>query len=144
MCLFSHNEESIQIFIEQSKAEQDKVRAVLIEGILERSKIMDKQQYVKLNQAMLIRLLDYLHAYKQKEELDNKIRYLYDTISQHLENTLNFIEDFFSNHFDRNEKVPLSYLAISLQELYKQLEFFKQAAQNYKPTIDVISKYPYQ
>lgn len=92
--LFSHNEESLQIFIEQSQAEQDNVRTALIEGMLERVEIRDKQQYVKINQVMVIRLLDKLDGYKQTVGLDNKTLYLYDVISKHLENILIFIEDF--------------------------------------------------
>ena len=137
--LFSDKNETIQIFIEQSNEEQEKVRNILIEGILERPKIVDKQQYVKLNQAMLIRLLDKLYSYKQKEGLDNKILYLYDTVVQHLENTLNFIEDFFSNYFDRNENVPASYLAICLKELCKQLQVVKKIVQPFPPFIHSLS-----
>ena len=70
--LISHMDESIQIFIEQSKEEQDKVRTLFLEGILERPKIKDKQQYVKINQALLIRLLDKLYSYRQREDLNDK------------------------------------------------------------------------
>ncbi len=136
--LFSHKDESIALFIEQSTEQQEKVRNRLIEGVLERSKIKDKQHYVKLNQAMLIRLLDKLYSYQQYKNLNSKIAYLYETISRHLENTLDFIEDFFSNYFDRNEKVPAGYLAISLKELCKQIDIMKTTVVPFAPAIHAV------
>lgn len=124
--LVSFTDEAINIFIYQSETEREKVRNELIEGIVDRPKIRDKQQYVQVNQAMLIRLLDKLFSYKQAEGLSEKMLNLYTAISRHLENTLNFIEDFFSNYFDRNEKVPVAYLTVSLEELCRQLQVLQQ------------------
>ena len=104
--LFS--DECIQILIEQSEKEQEQVRNAMIEWLVDNPKIRDKQQFVQFNQAVLIRLLDKLYSYKQ-QKLAERIIDLYDAISRHLENTLNFIEDFFANYFDRNEKVPAAY-----------------------------------
>ena len=70
---------------------------------------------------MLIRLLDKLYAYKQIPGVCNQILYLYDIIGKHLQNILDFIEDFFSNYFNRNEKLPASYRKVSTLELKKQL-----------------------
>lgn len=136
---FLHNDESVQIFIEQSRAEQGNSRTVLIEGILERVEIRDKQQYVKINQVMLIRLSDKLDRYKQTKGVDTKTLYLYDVIGKHLENTLHFLEDFFSNYFDRNERVPACYLSSSIKDLRKQLEIFKKIIHQYKNSVPAIA-----
>lgn len=133
--LFSHNEESIKIFADQSREELERVRTLLIESVLDRSKIKDKQHYVKLNQGMLIRLLDKLYAYRQKQGINDKVLHLYDVIIKHLESTLDFIEDFFSNYFDRNEKVPIGYLTVSIGELSKQLEILKKKALASDPSV---------
>jgi len=125
--LFSCTDESIQNRITQSKEEQDKVRTLFLEGILERPKVKDRQQYVKLNQVILIRLLDQLFSYRQSENLNDKIIYLYDIISSHLENSLNFIEDFFGNYCNRDEKVPITYFINSAKELGRQVELLKKA-----------------
>jgi hypothetical protein len=117
--------ETIESFIAQSKLERENLRNQLIEGVIDRQKIMDKQQYVQVIQAMLIRLLDKLHSYKQHKGLENNLLCLYNTISQHLEDVLNFVEDLFGNYFDRNEKVPAPYLLISIEELCRQLEQLK-------------------
>lgn len=118
---------SIQMIIYQSEIEREKVRTFLIEGIIDKPKIKDKQQFVQLNQAMLIRLLDKIYSYKQNPIVDNKAISLYNTLSHHLESTLNFIEDFFSNFFDRNERVPAGYLMITSEELCKQLEYIQNS-----------------
>ena len=124
--IFSLSKESICDLIRQSEAEEEAARANLIEGILDMPKIADKHQYVQVNQAILIRLLDKLYSYKQNPNVTESVLCIYKTVSLHLENTLNFIEDFFSNYFDRNERVPATYLLISIEELCKQLEQLKQ------------------
>lgn len=118
----SITDETIKSFIAQSESERENVKNLLIEGVIDRQKIMDKQQFVQVIQAMLIRLLNKLHTYKQVKQLDNKLQHLFNTISEHLEEVLNFIEDFFSSYFDRNEKVPAPYLLISISELCRQLQ----------------------
>ncbi|MGI8583222.1 MAG: hypothetical protein ACR2KX_13550 [Chitinophagaceae bacterium] len=127
--LLSLPEESLQSLIKQSKYEEDRVRTLFLEGILERPKVKYKQQYVKLSQAVLIGMLDKLYEYRQKKNLNNKILQLYDTVSYHVENMLNFIEDFFGNYFDLNEKAPTAYLIVSIKELCRQLELLKKAVQ---------------
>ena len=125
--LSSLNDEVVRGFIFQSEAEKEKAKSLLINGIINRPKIRDKQQYVQVNQALLIRLLDKLYTYKQFPELDDKILRLYNTISGHLEAILNFIEDFFSNYFDRNERAPMPYFSASIDELCRKLELLKGA-----------------
>jgi hypothetical protein len=122
----SISDETIESFIAQSELERVNVRNLLIEGVIDRQKIMDKQQYVQIIQAMLIRLLDKLHTYKQLKGLSDKLICLYITVSQHVEDVLNFIEDFFGNYFDRNEKVPAPYLLVSIEELCEQLQHLQE------------------
>lgn len=120
----SFSDEYIQSLIEQSNKEQEQVRNAMMEWLIDNPKTRDKQQFVKLNQAVLIRLLDKLYSYK-REESNEQITNLYESVSRHLENALNFIEDFFGNYFDRNERVPAGYLKISLEELGDKLERLK-------------------
>lgn len=123
--LISLSDEVIQTLITESKSAQDKASLFLMKDIFEISKNMDKQQYVQVNHAMLIRLLNRLHSYKQTKGLSDKILNLYNIISGHLETALDFIEDFFSNYIDRNEKVPAGYLTLSIEELARQLEVLR-------------------
>lgn len=128
--LNSFSDTDIQTLISQSENERKIVRNLLMEEIIESPKIFDKQQYVQLNQMMLTRMLDKLYSYMNQKSLNKKILHLYNSIKGHLEDTLNFIEDFFSNYFDRNEKVPDSYLAFSLEEIWKQLHKLKDLNKN--------------
>ncbi len=95
--LKSISDQTLESFVAESELEKENVRNVLIEGVIDRQKIMDKQQYVQIIQAMLIRMLDKLHLYKQTQGLDNKLFRLYDTLTLHIEEVLHFIEDFFGN-----------------------------------------------
>jgi hypothetical protein len=117
--------EYVQTLIEQSGKEQERVRDCMIEWLVDNPKIRDKQQFVQLNQAILVRLLDKLHSYKNETAKAETIT-LYEAIGAHVGNILNFIEDFFGNYFDRNEKVPATYLNISLQEVCKKLERLRE------------------
>jgi hypothetical protein len=132
-------DDSIQNLIEESDKEKEKVRTCFLEGILERPKVKDKQLYIKLNQSMLIRLLDKLFAYRKNGNLDERIIKLYESVSQNLETILDFIEDFFGNYFDKNEKVPMSYLTISIDELYKQVDLVRKAVEQRHPYIHAIA-----
>jgi len=118
--------EHLPFLIYKSEAEWEKTKALLIESVISRPKIKDKQQYIQLHHAMLIRLLNKLYAYSQNEDVSDTIRDLYSKISQHLENALSFIEDYFSSYLDRNEKVPTIYLVLSIAELTRQLNALQQ------------------
>ncbi|HEY5461665.1 MAG TPA: hypothetical protein VIJ95_00275 [Hanamia sp.] len=133
-------DESIENFIKQSEEEQDKVRTSFLEGMLKRSKLKDKQQWVRITQAMLIRLIDKLYSYTQSKEIDHKIFDLYKILIGHLEDTLNFIKDFFGIYFDYDERVPVTYLIISLKELSCQVKLLQKIVQHYKPYIQALAE----
>src|SRR4051812_3854129 len=67
--LLLFTEADYERFIKDSVREQEKVKSLLIEGVIDREKIRDKEQFVRINQALLIRLLNKLHAYNQTENL---------------------------------------------------------------------------
>ena len=117
--------EAVQLVINESEDDQQTIRSMLIEDLIEKPNVMDKEQYIKVNQALLVRILDKLFAYSQTRPLNENILLLYNTISQHLQSTLDFIEDFFSNYFDRNEKVPEPYISIAKENIKKQVKHLK-------------------
>lgn len=133
-------DESIEIFIKQSEEEQDKVRTSFLEGMLKRSKLKDKQQWVRITQAMLTRLINQLDSYTQSKEVDHKIFHLYKILIAHLENTLNFIKDFFGNYIDYDERVPVTYLIFSLKESSTQVKLLQKMVQHYKPYIQALAE----
>ncbi len=114
-------EVAIESILKESEEERANIRIILTKVLVDSPKTTDKQTYVHLNQAMLIHLLDKLYSYGQIPGVCPKILSLYDIIGQHLQNTLDFIENFFGNYFDRNEKIPASFRKISTEMLKKQL-----------------------
>ncbi|MEO6707596.1 MAG: hypothetical protein ABIN04_17285, partial [Ginsengibacter sp.] len=119
------DEEAVQLVINESEEDQQTIRSMLIEDLIEKPNVMDKEQYVKVNQTLLIRILDNLFAYSQIKPLNENSLLLYNTISQHLQSTLDFVEDFFNNYFDHNEKVPDPYLNIAKENIKKQVKQLK-------------------
>lgn len=109
-------EENIYSLIAESAAEQEAVRNLLIEALITEPAIKDKQQYVQLNQSLLIHLLNKLYSYRQQQGISERICYLYNMIGQHLQHTLNYIEDIFGHYFNRNEKVPAFYLIENIED----------------------------
>lgn len=119
------NKEAICELIGQSAAEAERVKADLIKEMVNKSEIGDKHQYIQLNQAILIHLLDKLHFYTQCPEIENETLCLYKEVNHHLKSTLDFIEKFFNKYFDYNERVPAAYLLASINDVARQLEVMK-------------------
>lgn len=116
--------------LEQSSEENEKVRFRIIKDILERTKIKDKEQYIKVTQVMLVELLDKLYSYKQVNELREEVLDLYDIISRQMQDILGFIRNTFNNYFDRNGKVPFEYLDKSLNEIKKKIKLISEKTQS--------------
>jgi hypothetical protein len=114
--------EEIDDLIDKSENEQESVKNRLMEGVIERLKGTDKEDYVHINQAMLIRQLDKLHTFQHSKNWSQKVNFFYESVIRHVQNTLDFIEDLFSDYFDRNKKVPIAYLHSSLDELCLKLK----------------------
>ena len=117
--------EAVQLIINESENDQQTIRAMFIEDLTGKNNIINKELYVKFNQGFLIRILDNLFSYRKVITTSENVAQLYNSISQHLQATLDFIENFFGNYFDRNEKVPEPYFTIAKEDLRKQLKRFK-------------------
>jgi hypothetical protein len=117
--------EAVQLIINESENDQQTIRAMFIEDLTGKNNIINKELYVKLNQGFLIRILDTLFSYRKAIITSENVAQLYNCISHHLQGTLDFIENFFGNYFDRNEKVPEPYFTIAKEDLRKQLKRFK-------------------
>jgi len=137
--LSSFTDETIQILKLQSGVEQEKVQKSFITGMLRRTKLKDKKQWIQFNQVMLTSLIDKINDYYQSKEDQSGLLGLYHAIHSHLENTLNFLKDFFRNYFDYNEKLPSCWLTISLQELSIQMDLLQETVQPYKPYIHALA-----
>ena len=119
--------EVMQLIINESENDHQTIRAMFIEDLTGKNNVSNKELYVKLNQGFLVRILDTVFSYSKATPANENIAGLYYAISQHLQGTLDFIENFFGNYFDRNEKVPEPYFTIAKEDLKKQLKRLKTA-----------------
>jgi len=115
------SEVEIAAIIHDSAGEVENVRDLLVDYLVNNPSISDKQQFVKVNQALLIRLLDKLYSCKSYN-VPEKVFNLYKELGNHLQASLDFIEDFFGNYFDKNEKVPVAYLEITKAQISRRLQ----------------------
>lgn len=119
---FSDNENWQQTFIQESATEMEKLRTLLVKDFVDGAEQKKMEFLVQFNQGILIRLLDKLHQYRNSQAVSDKAILLYESISSHVRFILDFIEDYFTKYFDRNEKVPTSYLIPSKEEILHQLK----------------------
>lgn len=119
---FSNSKDWQQAFIQQSDSEKEKLRTLLIKDFVSDARQKKMEFLVQFNQGILIRLLDKLHQYRNSPAVSDKAILLYESISIHVRFILDFMEDYFTKYFDRNEKVPTSYLIPSKVEILRQLE----------------------
>jgi hypothetical protein len=114
-------EEFMNEILERTMEQNEQVKYRIIEDLLERTKIKDKRQYIKVTQVMLVHFLDKLYSYGQQKRLKPEVKKLYETLTGYLENTLAFIRNIFGNYFDFNAKASLVYRKKSLTEVKKQI-----------------------
>jgi hypothetical protein len=89
--------------------EKEQLKYRIIEDVLERTKIKDKRQYIKITQVMIVHFLDKLCIYRSQKSLRPEVKKLYDTLAGNLESILGFIKNIFSNYFDFNVKASGDY-----------------------------------
>lgn len=110
---FLVTEDSLQVFIEQSEAEKEKLRIRLMQDFYARAEQKKMKFDIQFNQTILIKLLDRLYNYNKTPGLNSPVTNLYETIANHVSFILDFIEEYFGKYFDRTENVPAPYLEIS-------------------------------
>ena len=115
-------EEFIKEILKRTAEENEQVKYRIIEDVLERTKIKDKKQYIKVTQVMIVHLLDKLYTYRQQKNLKPEVKKIYETVTGHLQNTLGFIQNIFSNYFDFNVKASLDYRKKSFCEMRMQID----------------------
>lgn len=131
---FSNDKNWQQNFIQESATEMEKLRTLLVKDFVDGAKQKKMEFLVQFNQGILIRLLDKLHQYRNVPGVPAKAILLYESISRHVYYILDFIEDYFTKYFDRNEKVPNSYLIPSKEEILHQLKQLQQLFTKNKST----------
>ncbi len=88
---------------------------VLMNEFISTSLIFDKEQYIRLVQALLINLSDCL--YLEKDE--------FSSVCSQIENTLQFIQDFFYHQFDADSRLTKFYFHQFCGSSKLKLEYWK-------------------
>lgn len=122
----SLSEELAESILSQSKEEQNNVRQMIVEDILERTKLKDKKEYIRLIQLLLVTMMDKVFCHQHECAYPSRVQLLFEKIQEHLEKTLNFIGEFFAGYFDFNQRVPRLVLSKCLQEFEVQIAQLKK------------------
>lgn len=115
-------EQFLNEILEKTLAENEEVKYRIIKDVLERTKIKDKEQYIKVTQVMIVHFLDKIYFYRQQKNLTPEVIKVYETLTRHLQNTLGFIRNIFGNYFDFNAKASLDYRKRCLTELSREID----------------------
>jgi hypothetical protein len=130
-------EKIINEILERALEENEQVKYRVIEDVLERTKIKDKKQYIKVTQCMIVHFLDKLYLYRQQQNLRPEVNKLYEILASHLQNTLAFIQNIFGNYFDFNAKASMDYRKKSLAELAIKIDKMKIINSSSMPCLEL-------
>lgn len=122
----------------------ENIQRLILDEMIGRSGAKDKEQFIRMVQIMVTRLLDSVSiatesnpGAKYNENLLNFTHVLLTVI--------HFIKDFFGNYFDYNEKIPAALFNIYKKEIVKLNERFTgnfiQLLDVSKSLIDLLTKH---
>lgn len=112
--------------VKESAEEKENLRRTLTKNAFSFRKEKEMELYVQMHQAVLVRLLDKLDAYRQETRKQKKLDTFYIAICNHLLSILNFIEHYFTKYFNQYEKVPSLYLESSLTLIEQSIVTVKE------------------
>lgn len=119
-------EEQLQAVIARITEEKERVQAFLKSQVFCLAKESRIALFVHQYHAALIMLLDQAINYRKAQKPDNTVlQQLYDTIISSIDELLSFIEVRFSTYMSLDERVPVTYLSVTKQELKNRVEALK-------------------
>lgn len=101
----------------------ENIQRLILDEMIGRSGTRDKEQFIRMVQIMVTRLLDSLSSATENNPLLPEKESLQGFI-QALLRTIHFIREFFGNYFDKNEKIPAFLSDIYRNELKRLGEKF--------------------
>lgn len=116
--------------LREALEETDKIKAQLVQEVFAFTKEKEIEVFIKNYQLGCTHLLDRLYQQEQQLNTPNKTAVqFYNGFYQPILSLLSFIEERFSKYFDRFEKVPDVYLALTKVELRQQQQALRKALQ---------------
>jgi hypothetical protein len=107
--------------LKESEKEKEAVRSHLMNEAFSRKNEKELELFIERYQTFIGRLLDNIHKNLKTEGITYEIKKLYEGVSEHLEEVMSFIENYFSKYFNLDQKVPDAYLLASRHEINRQL-----------------------
>ncbi len=116
--------------LREALEETDKIKAQLVQEVFAFTKEKEIEVFIKNYQLGCTHLLDRLYQQEQQLNTPNKTAIqFYNGFYQPILSLLSFIEERFSKYFDRFEKVPDVYLALTKEELRQQQQLLRNVLQ---------------
>jgi len=141
---FALSEIEITRILHEALEETDKIKVQLVQDVFNFTKEKEIEVYIKNYQIGCTHLLDRLYQQEQLLRLpDTTATNFYKSFYQSILSLLSFIEERFSKYFDRLEKVPDVYLALTKQEMRQkqaQIKTLLQGLQEEFVTIRLLEK----
>lgn len=101
----------------------ENIQRLILDEMVGRSGVTDKEQFIRMIQLMVTRLLDKVSSAKENNPVLQNNEALLE-FSQVLLKLIRFIQDYFANYFDKNEKIPAFLTDIYRNELIRLGEKF--------------------
>ena len=114
----SVGEKETQIVIEKSLGEVEVARQQVILSLLQKRKVSDKREYIRLMVILLAGIENRLSGFMEKSE-NKSLRNLYSQIRQHLKAFFLFLEEIFCSYFNCYQKLPAEFLKEKIEEVAK-------------------------
>lgn len=103
----------------------ENLQRLILDEMIGRNAAKDKEQFIRMVQMMATKLLDHLSVYTNKDlnhTADDSVLSFIEVLLK----TIFFVQDFFGNYFDKNERVPAALATIYKKEINSLAEKLKQ------------------
>jgi len=130
----SVGEKESRILIERSLGEIEVARQEVIMSLLQKRKVSDKKEYIRLIVMILSGMENRLSGFMEMAE-NKALQRLYSQIRQHLKVFFLFLQEIFCSYFNCQQKLPAEFLKEQIEEvaiLVKELKdgFFISSIHN--------------
>ena len=106
----------IQELVPQPELVFENLQRLILDGMIGNEGVQDKGQFIRLIQILLTQVLDNISLHSKENQIHETL-YSYKTLTYGLLKTMHFIQEYFSNYFDRNENAPLSFVRLHKSEM---------------------------
>lgn len=114
---------NLSVLLTQLGNFSENIQRLILDEMVGRSGARDNEQFIRMVQLMVTRLLDSVSSATEKyPSFPEKESLL--AFTQVLLNTIHFIQDFFGNYFDKNERIPAFLINTYKHEIARLGETF--------------------